>query len=701
MVKRRHDLWSGRPAVAAGLLLATLLGSCAPPEQAPLRVGVLLPLSGAGDVGWREPLEMALRSVNRAGGPAGRRVELVEQDVASVGLQSAAQALLDDTSVVAVIGPDTSSALMDVAPRFVAARKPIVSPSATSGEIFRAFGGRTYVWRTVQSDVAQAKALLLLARRAGATRVALVSSLDAYGNTFFDWVGFFATELGMEVARLARFAPRADCSLAVTEALAAAPDLLLVTTAQPEDAICVARRARALAPSTRLLFGDAGNFPAFVAGLGPLAEGIEGTAPSPDPVGGFEVAYEVLHGHAPPAYAANVHDALLLVAFGLERSGGQGGEALATSMKEVVSGRGARTGWDRQGVAGTLAALRRGERPDLVGASGPLDFDETLFTDPVATTYVHWRVDHGRYVPVESLSTGEAGRSLSIDRSFASERLLQDVAAGGGYAPGPRTGAWALIVALSSGWENYRHQADALAQYQLLRANGFRDDRIVLVMADDLAAHPANREPGVVRNVAGGPDLRGGAVVDHALAGLDAGDLLSILAGRRTARLPAVIESGPGDDVYAFFVGHGNASGMLVGATSGAGGGSFVTPEDLAATVDEMFQQGRYRRLLVVVETCHGGVMGTRLTAPGALLLAGANPVESSFAAAYDPAVGQWLADQFALQLVTVARSAPERRLDELYRDLFLRVSGSHVTLYNSRGFGGAGAATLGEFLVP
>ena len=693
---------SGLATLAAALAFCTF-SACAP--EGPLRVGVMLPLSGADDVGWREPLELALDNVNRAGGPAGRRLELVWQDTAQAGVTAAARALLADDDVAAVVGPDSSADLMAVAREFLGARRPLVSPSATSGEVFRAFSGKSYVWRTVQSDVAQAKALVLLAKRGGASKLALLTSTDAYGTTFFDWVGFFATELGLTVTSLVRFTGPGDCGPSVREALGAAPDALLVVPSQQDDAVCIAQSARALAPSTRLLFSDGGDFPAFIDRLGSLAEGVEGTAPAADPASGFEIAYSVLLGHAPPPYAANAYDALTLLAFGLERSHGAGGAALAMALQEVVDGRGAPVQWDRQGVAETLAALRRGELRDLHGASGPLDFDAHDYTDPLSTTYLRWRVDHGRSVPVESLSTGEAGRSASLDDSFASERLLQDLGAAGAYTPGPRTGAFALIVALSTGWQNYRHQADALAEYQLLRKNGLPDSRIVLVVADDLATDARNAEPGVVRNVAGGPDLRGGAQVDYRIGDLGGGELLAILRGERSERLPVVLDSGPGDDVYAFFVGHGSSEGMLVGSASAVAGvttdETVITAEQLASAAQAMFDRRRYRRLLIAVETCHGGLVGTRLTAPGTLLIAGANPVESSFGANYDPSLGAWLADQFAFQLVETARSSPDLTLDALYRRLFLRVSGSHVSLYNNAGFGGAGTARLGDFLMP
>ena len=60
-----------------------------------------------------------------------------------------------------------------------------------------------------------------------------------------------------------------------------------------------------------------------------------------------------------------------------------------------------------------------------------------------------------------------------------------------------------MIAALSSGWENYRHQADALRQYQLLRAGGVPADHIILMMANDVASAAQNPLPGTVRNQVG------------------------------------------------------------------------------------------------------------------------------------------------------------------------------------------------------
>lgn len=682
--------------------LALVLGGCS--SDAPLRVGVLLPLSGSGDVGWREPLEFALDNINRSGGPAGRPIELVYSDTATGDLRELSARFLDDDSIVAVIGPDISSGLQEIAGRFVQTKKPLVSPSATAGDIFRAFGGLRFIWRTVESDIAQVQTMLLLGTRGGARNVALVASADTYGSTFFDWFGFFATELALDVSGLVSCDPSdADCGPCVSQALAAQPEVLFVASSLPSVIECIARSARAASPSTRLFFSDSAYYPEFIADLGELAEGLEGTAPAPDPESGFEVAYQVIFGLRPPPYAASAYDALSLVAYGLEKSGGRGGEALADAMAKVVEARGIDTGWDRQGIGDALAAIRSGHLPNVSGAAGPMDFDPDLHTEPISSTYGHWRIDTGEYVIVEFVSSGDSARATSLARSFASLNHLQTLDDTGGYKPGPKASTWALVAAISSGWENYRHQADALAQYQALRANGIADDHIILVVADDLATNPLNSEPGVVRNVAGGPNLYADARIDYRLAQLNAGDLLDILAGRNSASLPTVIESTANDNVYAFFVGHGNPEGMLVGGRKAGqtqqSGLTVVLPQDLADTVQTMFDESRYRRLFVAVETCHGGIMGTQLHSPGAVLFAGANPSESSLGANYDKDLKSWLADQFAYQLFVQGATTPSPTLDALYQRLYQTVGGSHVTVYNSGQFGELDTVALQEFL--
>lgn len=46
---------------------------------------------------------------------------------------------------------------------------------------------------------------------------------------------------------------------------------------------------------------------------------------------------------------------------------------------------------------------------------------------------------------------------------------------------------WAVLVAGSNGWYNYRHQSDVCHSYQILHKNGIPDSNIVVMMYDDIA----------------------------------------------------------------------------------------------------------------------------------------------------------------------------------------------------------------------
>ena len=55
---------------------------------------------------------------------------------------------------------------------------------------------------------------------------------------------------------------------------------------------------------------------------------------------------------------------------------------------------------------------------------------------------------------------------------------------------------WAVLVAGSNGWWNYRHQADVCHAYQILKENGFPEERIITMRYDDIPDNYANPLPG-------------------------------------------------------------------------------------------------------------------------------------------------------------------------------------------------------------
>lgn len=703
-----------RAATAVLVVLCTVAGACSTGQpraeaRAPIVIGVMLPLSGPDDFGWKQPLEWALDAVNDAGGVAGRKVELRYVDIAVEDVKASAERLAADESVVAVIGPHRSRLVFDVAPIFLAAKKPLISPSSTSGDVTRAFAGSRFIWRTTSSDIGQLQTMLIQLVERDVSDVALLTTFDAYGSTFFDWFGFLATELGMNVTHIERMQRDSDCAEPVARLRASRPKVVIVVPSQVSMAECVARQMPDRS-EIDLLFSDGAMAPALIDHLGPLAEGLHGVGLAPDPTAGFPEAYQRDLGRSPVPFAANTYDALLLLAFGLERSKGLGSDQLVDGIIELTSAPGPPTGWDHAGIADVLGKIRAGELPNIRGTTGDLDYGDRAQIDLLSSYYAPWRVEGGAFrLDVARSTDPEAheGKAYaeSLFRARGSERRVSALTtADAPPPPEPRTGMWALIVAGSSGWENYRHQADALAQYRLLRRAGLPDDRIVLVLADDIADAPENPEPGVVRHAVDGPDLYEDVEVDYELASVRAPDILDILAGKRSARLPIVVDSTSGDDIYVYFSGHGSDQGMFIGANQAAdrvGPSSFVSPEDLAATITGMDSENRYRRVLVAVEMCEAGAMGRALTAPHALVIGAANDYENSVATNWSPKHNAWLGDQFSVALTAQIELDPSGSLGELYRETYLGVAGSHVSVANATNFSNLESVDRSELFGP
>ena len=66
---------------------------------------------------------------------------------------------------------------------------------------------------------------------------------------------------------------------------------------------------------------------------------------------------------------------------------------------------------------------------------------------------------------------------------------------------------WAVLVAGSRGWDNYRHQADVCHAYQVLHGHGVPEDNIIVMMYDDIAYHQRNPFLGKLFNTPYGSDV--------------------------------------------------------------------------------------------------------------------------------------------------------------------------------------------------
>ena len=463
-----------------------------------------------------------------------------------------------------------------------------------------------------------------------------------------------------------------------------------------------------------------------VQGAG-ILQGYQGFSPYADPSTGFEMSYTKKFRQQPTFAECKLYDALLLVGFAASYAEhNQKADTDKTlndaiiAVSSVKSGDGLQGGaaWSVSAMEQYLKALEQGRLFHLIGASGEIAFDSESYTAATATTYLYWQVLDGQLVHQAYYGAGGkhvASASAAWKYLYDEQQALADwdemadnQATGIQYPD--LTGQYALLVQGSDGLKNYRHQADVLSMYQLLRKNGFTDDQIILVIDGATAQDKDNPEKGIIRTSMSGQDLLGGtdglpkAVVDYDAATLTAADIADILLGRQSSRLPVVLPRKVGQNVFFYWSGHGRSTeqgGSDEFEWRDAPVGQGFTADLLRQTANEMLTQGYCSKMLVVAEPCYGEVVIRPLEGiQGVLAISGASATEQSWSDNWrDPGLF-WMCDRFSQNFVNGFAANP----DINYRDLYLYCSqhtlGSHVKIVNAAHFGNLYTTGPQEFLV-
>lgn len=185
---------------------------------------------------------------------------------------------------------------------------------------------------------------------------------------------------------------------------------------------------------------------------------------------------------------------------------------------------------------------------------------------------------------------------------------------------------WAVIVAGSSGFSNYRHQADACHAYQIVKANGIPESNIILMAYDDVANSYWNPFPGKLFNSPKGEDVYAGCKIDYRADDVTPENFLAVLKGDiYTTGGKKVLGSNDKSKVFVNFVDHG-APG-LVGFPW-----DDLYADQLHKAIMYMHENSLYEKLTFYIEACESGSMFPNLpTDIGVYATTAANASESSW----------------------------------------------------------------------
>lgn len=689
------------------LMLAVLMYAChkddntKPAEEKPTlteyRIAVVLPTEGAIGDYWKKSIDWSLENLNKALIPQ-REIKVIAEWYNEEQSEQALKALFNELSeredIAAILGPLYSANAKIAAGECYKTKKMLIPATVSSESLMRQYSGKDFLWCLAENDISQCEVLLTRAKQKGAKSVSLLTSDDGYGQTFLDWFAFQAKELGMTVKSIEKYT--ADNVTAKMEGLLNLEKgrdhcLLCIPNTQEIAAKMNTCRRSQTESKSLLLFSDV----AYIVPKDATFEGMEGITQSHDPESGFAVAYEVKYGEAPGYGSAHYYDAVTLAGLAVLHADLTGETDLNASLKQIVDG----TDYEisicsESGIRQAVESLIAGKSPHCVGASGKLYFDQSVYTNVLHSVYCHWQVYNGKHLMLE-YNTSDASKRTDASMANWNWKITQKQDFPEGYMVyTPKDKLYALIVATSSGWNNYRHQANAYAMYQLLKKNGVDDDHILLIAEDDIAWNPQNPKPGFIQSSLSDENLYDGIKVDYRLSEVPFEKLTNIVTAQFSD--PSITSA---HHLLVYWAGHGEPEGPRWGD-------KVIPPSQVADFFQALYKTRSYIKAFVAMETCYAGQVGKACydkKVPYLLCMTAANENETSKASMTDASGQVWISNSFTDNLLQQLASGNDKlTFYDLYNKVYSKTIGSHVSVYHdSWQYGNLRFSYVKDFIYP
>jgi len=231
--------------------------------------------------------------------------------------------------------------------------------------------------------------------------------------------------------------------------------------------------------------------------------------------------------------------------------------------------------------------------------------------------------------------------------------------------------------------------------------NGIPNERIIVMIYDDIANDPQNPFPGKLFNKptdAGTPgvDVYAGCQKDYTGNDVTAANFLAVLTGN-SAGVPKgkkVLRSSPDDNVFVFFSDHGG-TGIIAFPV-----GPYLQVGDLNTALRKMASAKMYKKLVFYMEACESGSMFENVLPKNLNIYAttASNAVESSWGCYCPPedtvdgtSVGSCLGDLYSVNWMEDADKKTPLGMKETLGDQFTVIKTlttlSHVMQYGDLTF--------------
>lgn len=359
--------------------------------------------------------ELAVRQAADAGGIEGRPIGIVfctiEENASFDELERAEAAvasatwLTEELGVPAIVGPAASG---DTAAVFEAIRDTgtlVISPSATSPALTAqdntspTDANPGLLWRTAPPDSLQGQVIAADMSGRGVSQVAVINQTGAYGD---ELVRVFEEEFGSSLIDIVKYDESSEIGDAIVTVSATAAEEVLFVSSQSDDVISFLNGVAATAAfdGKSIFLSDSAANADVIDGADPgVLARVRGTRPAAvsGPVfSAFQAGYAAEYSDdvSQFSFTAHAYDAAWLVLYGSAyatfEDGAVTGTGIAKGLRRISDPSGTEIEIRGSQWLAAVQAFRQGERLDVIGASGELDY--AADTEETSAPIEVWRV---------------------------------------------------------------------------------------------------------------------------------------------------------------------------------------------------------------------------------------------------------------------------------------------------------------------
>jgi branched-chain amino acid transport system substrate-binding protein len=259
--------------IAVSAVLCASISIAAP---ATIKIGALFSVTGPPSFlgePERNSAKMVVDEINAKGGIKGKKIELVIYDTTGDATKAvqAANRLIKEDKVVAIIGPSTTGESMAVIPVAEKEQIPLISCSAGS-KISDPV--KKWVFKTAQNDGLAVAKIYEHLNRKKISKVAIITVSDGFGSSGREQLKANAAKFGIQVVEDVTYSPKdTDMTAQLTKIRSSQAQALICWGTNPGPAV-IAKNVKQLGIKLPLFMSHGVSSKKFIELAGDAAEGI-------------------------------------------------------------------------------------------------------------------------------------------------------------------------------------------------------------------------------------------------------------------------------------------------------------------------------------------------------------------------------------------------------------------------------------------